>query len=161
MATFAKNEPDSNRALEQHRATELLGGTNVFPHSLDDALDVHEMLLRGLPLAALTHLIDNLSVIHKTAVLEKVVGMSLRTFQRHKDSPSKPLNQAQSGRVWTFAVILSKATALLGSQTEAESWMQQPASGLSQRRPIDLLATVVGVEIVEEFLHRLEYGVYA
>ena len=146
--------------MELHRATELLGGKKVFQHSLDDALDVHEMLLQGLPLAALTHLIDNLSVIHKTAVLEKVVGMSLRTFQRHKDSASKPLNQAQSGRVWKFAMILAKATAIFGSQADAENWMEQPASGLNQRRPIDLLATVVGVEIVEEFLDRLEYGVH-
>jgi uncharacterized protein (DUF2384 family) len=32
---------------------------------------------------------------------------------------------------------------------------------LNQRRPIDLLATTAGVELVEEFLERLEYGVYA
>ena len=28
-------------------------------------------------------------------------------------------------------------------------------------RPIDLLATTAGVEIVEQYLERLEYGVYA
>ena len=31
-------------------------------------------------------------------------------------------------------------------------------SGLNQRRPIDLFATAIGIEIVEEFLQRLEYG---
>jgi len=160
MEAFAKNEPNSNRAVELHRATELLGGKKVFQHSLDDALDVHEMLLQGLPLAALTHLIDNLSVIHKTAFLEKVIGMSLRTFQRHKDSASKPLNKMQSDRIWKFATVLSEATAMFGSQAAAEHWMEQPAIGLNQRRPIDLLATSVGVEVVEEFLERLHYGVY-
>ena len=126
MAAFAKNEPPSVRALQIHRATELLGGKDVFPHSLDDALDVHEMLQRGLSSTALTHLIDNLSVIPQTAVLEKVVGMSLRTFQRRKDSPSKPLNQTQSGRVWTFAMILAKATAIFGSQAKRNSgWDSQ------------------------------------
>ncbi len=161
MAASARNQPYSNPAVELHRATELLGGKKVFQHPLDDALDVHEMLLQGLPLAALTHLIDNLSVIHKTVLLEKVVGMSLRTFQRRKDSLSKPLNQAQSGRAWKFAMILAEATAIFGSQAEAENWMEQPAIALNQRRPIDLLATAVGVGIVEEFLERLDYGVYA
>jgi len=32
---------------------------------------------------------------------------------------------------------------------------------LDQRCPIDLLTTPAGTEIVEEFLERLEHGVYA
>jgi putative toxin-antitoxin system antitoxin component (TIGR02293 family) len=86
--------------------------------------------------------------------------MSLRTFQRRKESASKPLNKGQSGRAWKFAIILSEATEIFGSQAEAENWMASPASGLNQPRPMDLLATAAGVEIVEEFLERLEYGVY-
>jgi uncharacterized protein (DUF2384 family) len=31
---------------------------------------------------------------------------------------------------------------------------------LNQRRPIDLIATPAGVEMVENFLERLDYGVY-
>ncbi|MBB3149370.1 putative toxin-antitoxin system antitoxin component (TIGR02293 family) [Phyllobacterium trifolii] len=161
MAAFGRNPPDSDRAVELRRATELLGGNKVLQHSLENMLNVHEMLLQGLPISALTHLIDNLSAIHKSVVLEKVVGMGLRTFQRRRDSPWKPLNQAQSGRAWKFAMILVKATAIFGSQAAAENWMQQPASGLNQRCPIDLLATVAGVEIVEGFLERLQYDVYA
>ncbi|TIU87949.1 MAG: DUF2384 domain-containing protein, partial [Mesorhizobium sp.] len=30
-----------------------------------------------------------------------------------------------------------------------------------QRRPIDLLATPAGVGLLEDYLERLEYGVYA
>ncbi|TIY10108.1 MAG: DUF2384 domain-containing protein, partial [Mesorhizobium sp.] len=40
-------------------------------------------------------------------------------------------------------------------------WLERPAIGLDQRRPIDLLATPAGVELVEDYLERLEYGVYA
>jgi len=50
---------------------------------------------------------------------------------------------------------------VLGSQDEAEQWLERPAIGLNQRRPIDLLATAAGTEIVEDFLRRLECGVYA
>jgi len=32
--------------------------------------------------------------------------------------------------------------------------------GLNGERPIDLLATRAGAEIVENFLNQLEYGVY-
>lgn len=85
----------------------------------------------------------------------------MRTYQRRKDTPSKPLSQEQSGRTWKFAEILAKATDVLGSQAEAEQWLERPAIGLDQRRPIDLLSTPAGIELVEDYLERLEYGVYA
>jgi hypothetical protein len=65
------------------------------------------------------------------------------------------------GRAWKFAEILAKATDVLGTQAEAEQWLERPAIGLDQRRPIDLLGTPAGVELVEDYLERLEYGVYA
>jgi putative toxin-antitoxin system antitoxin component (TIGR02293 family) len=146
--------------IELERVAELLGGARVLRHKLSNSLDAHEMLLQGLPGKALSHLLENLQVLDKATSLEKGVGMSLRTFQRHKDAPAKVLSPEQSGRTWKFAEILAKATAVLGSRQEAEQWLERPAIGLDQRRPIDLLATPAGVEIVEDFLQRLVYGVY-
>ena len=60
-----------------------------------------------------------------------------------------------------MAEILTKATAVFGTQQEAEQWLERAAIGLDQRRPIDLLATPAGAKIVEDFLDRLEFGVYA
>jgi putative toxin-antitoxin system antitoxin component (TIGR02293 family) len=54
---------------------------------------------------------------------------------------------------------LAKASAVFGSQGEAERWLVRPAIGLNQHRPIDLLATPAGMEVVDEILQRLEYGV--
>jgi putative toxin-antitoxin system antitoxin component (TIGR02293 family) len=146
--------------VELQRVAELLGGMRILHHELSSPLDAHELLVQGLPGKALSHLVENLTVIQQTAAFEKAVGMSLRTFQRRKKAPTMPLSQEQSGRTWKFAEILAKATRVFGSQQEAEQWLEQPAIGLDQRRPIDLLATPAGVEIVEDFLKRLEYGVY-
>lgn len=152
---------EASTAADVGRVATLLGGARVLRRSLNNPLDAHEMLLEGLPGKALRHLVDSFVVLQKTALLEKAVGMSLRTFQRHKDAPSRPLNQEQSGRTWKFAEILARAIAVFGSQEEAERWLERPAIGLDQRCPIDLLATPPGVEIVEDFLERLAYGVYA
>jgi putative toxin-antitoxin system antitoxin component (TIGR02293 family) len=147
-------------AMELQRVAALLGGAEILQHPLRHPLDAHEMLLQGLPGKALDYLIGNLTIIRRTDSLEKAVGMSLRTFQRRKDAPTKPLNQEQSGRTWKFAEILAKASEVFGSQEEAEQWLERPAIGLDQRCPIDLLATPAGVELVEDFLERLAYGVY-
>src|SRR4051812_12149160 len=143
----------------QHVA-DWLGGSRVLRHRLSTRFDAHEMLLHGLPGAALLHLVGRLNTLQRSDSFEKAIGMSLRTIQRHKESPAKSLSPEQSGRAWKLAEILAKATAVLGSQGEAEQWLQRPAMGLDQRRPIDLLATPAGMEIVEDFLGRLKYGVY-
>ena len=161
MAITAKAPPLAAGGSELQKIEALLGGSRILVRRLTNALDAHELLLHGLPAAALDHLVGNLVVIGKNETLEKAVGMSLRTWQRRKDTPSKPLSQEQSGRAWKFAEILAKATDIFGSQAEAEQWLERPAVGLDQRRPIDLLGTPAGIELVEDHLDRLEYGVYA
>jgi putative toxin-antitoxin system antitoxin component (TIGR02293 family) len=161
MAVREKPAELTAEAVELQQVVSLLGGGRVLRHAPRSTIDAHQMLLGGLPETALRHLLDKLLVLAKTESLEKAVGMSLRTFQRLKDAPGKHLSVEQSGRTWKFAGILARATAVLGSQQEAELWLERPAIGLNQERPIDLLQTPAGVELVETFLRRLEYGVYA
>jgi putative toxin-antitoxin system antitoxin component (TIGR02293 family) len=101
-----------------------------------------------------------------------VIGLSRSRLEDHR-CPSrhhisanaafsaKSLSPEQSGRTWKVAEILTKATSILGPKEEAEQWLERPAMGLDQRKPIDPLTTPAGVELVEDFLVRLEYGVYA
>lgn len=155
-----EREAAATEVVEIRRVAALLGGSAVLRHRLRDPLDVHEVLSHGLPAAALTRLVANVPLLRDQTFLESAVGMSLRTVQRFKVAPGKSLSKEQSGRAWKFAEILAKATEVFGSQEEAEQWLERPAIGLDQRRPIDLLATPAGVRLVEDFLGRLKYGVY-
>ncbi|MFD2232909.1 antitoxin Xre/MbcA/ParS toxin-binding domain-containing protein [Phaeospirillum tilakii] len=58
------------------------------------------------------------------------------------------------------AVGVDEVVKLLGGREEAERWLEQPALGLDRRRPIELLATPAGTQLVEDYLTRLEYGVH-
>ena len=62
------------------------------------------------------------SFLKNETIFEKAVGMSLRTFQRRKETPDKPLSVEQSGRAWSFAELFAKATAVLGAREDAERW---------------------------------------
>jgi putative toxin-antitoxin system antitoxin component (TIGR02293 family) len=142
------------------RIAALLGGDRVLRRHLETPLDAHEMLMTGLPGEALLHLVETFAILRRREPLEKATGISLRTVQRRRDTPVKLLSKEQSGRTWKLAEVLAKATAVFGSGEAAEQWLERPAIGLNQRRPIDLLATPAGMELVEDFLGRLEYGVY-
>jgi putative toxin-antitoxin system antitoxin component (TIGR02293 family) len=160
MNHLAAGESSVERA-RLARVAGLLGAPSTLRKVPQSALEAHEMLLRGLPTKALTHFVQNLVSLRWDESFAKAVGMSLRSYQRYASAIPKQLNPEQSGRTWKLAEILARATAVLGSKEEAEQWLERPATGLNQRRPIDLLATPAGLELVEDFLARLEYGVYA
>jgi putative toxin-antitoxin system antitoxin component (TIGR02293 family) len=121
-------------------------------------LDMHKQLREGLEVRSVKHLIGTLSAIPRNEALT-AFGVSWRTIERK--ARKKPLSPEQSGRVFKFAEVLAKATDVFGSQEEAEAWLSRPAVGLNRQRPIDLLETAAGVELVESFLTRLDYGVYS
>jgi putative toxin-antitoxin system antitoxin component (TIGR02293 family) len=137
-----------------------LGGRRILHQQPSSRLEVHDLILQGLPAGVLRYLVEGTEILRQPASMEKALGMSVRTFQRHRDAPTKPLSQEQIGRVWEFVEILAKATSVLESKQEAEQWLTRPATGLEQRRPLDLLATPEGRRLVEELLERMEYGVY-
>lgn len=140
----------------------LFGGEKGLKHDVSSPIAVHELILTGIPGKALERLVKQLPTIADNRdAFEKAFGMSERTYQRHKADKTKVLSPEQSSRTWNFARLLAKAAAVLGSQAEAEAWMLQPALGLEGRRPIDLLATAAGSDLVREYLERLDYGVYA
>ncbi|WP_461321142.1 type II RES/Xre toxin-antitoxin system antitoxin [Bradyrhizobium diazoefficiens] len=157
-------ETDRPQPIEKTRlaaVASLLGAPSTFRKVPQSPLEAHEMLLNGLPSKALLHLVENLALLRWDDSFAKAIGMSHRTYQRHASAGAKPLSPEQSGRTWKLAEVLAKTTSIFGSMLEAEQWLGRPAIGLNQHKPIDLLATPAGVELVEDFLVRLERGVYA
>jgi putative toxin-antitoxin system antitoxin component (TIGR02293 family) len=137
----------------------FLGGKQVFKKTITSKLDVHEVILKGIPGGALTYMVEHIKTM-KPADLVQALGVSIRTVQRRTGAPQRPLSQDQGGRAWKFAEVLTKATDVFGTQSDAEKWLTTPAVALDQRRPVDLLSSPAGVEMVEQLLGRLEYGVY-
>jgi putative toxin-antitoxin system antitoxin component (TIGR02293 family) len=60
----------------------------------------------------------------------------------------------------TILDVIEQATKILGSREAAENWINSPQLGLERRRPVDLLATAEGEQLVATLLGRIEYGVY-
>jgi putative toxin-antitoxin system antitoxin component (TIGR02293 family) len=159
---FVRRDEVTDETEELGRIAALLGGERVLGRALHSRLDAHMVIYKGLPSGALFYFVRQLGTLQTDTGLETVLGMTKRTLQRYRAAAGKkPLNPELSGRMWQAAEILAKATAVLGSQEEAEQWLERPAIGLDQHRPIDLLSTPTGIKIVEEFLDRVRYGVYA
>ena len=55
-------------------------------------------------------------------------------------------------------VDLSLASRRRGSDDEARRWVREPAVALEQQRPIDLVATEEGSQLVLDYLDKIEHG---
>lgn len=137
------------------RTTDLLGGPRLLGREPVTSLDVHDMLLAGLPTSALESLLGRFHVLHQPEVLRHIVGVTPEDLQR-----DGPLDVALGNRAWALASFLAQALDIFESHEVAERWLVTPAMGLNHRKPISLLATSEGIATVEGYLSRLEFGVY-
>ncbi|NNB42333.1 MULTISPECIES: antitoxin Xre/MbcA/ParS toxin-binding domain-containing protein [Pseudomonas] len=142
-------------ALPSPMVRGLLPGTDA-----DDPMAVFRATQLGFSLGAVIELVESVEAFKRYNVLSKIVGFSERTLARRLKNQEQALTPEQSARALHYAQVLEKAEAVLGSRALAEDWMTQPALGLDGEVPIDLLANPVGYELVTDFLHRLEFGVY-
>lgn len=141
---------------EATQLAERLGVPKILGRS-PSLIKVHEVLYAGLPRRAMLNAIPEGFPMPE---LLAAFGISLRTFMRLKKDPAKPLDPDQSARVWRFAELLAKAEDVLGTRELAVEWMLEPAMALEKRRPIDLLTTSVGAQLVDDVIERIRYGVY-
>jgi putative toxin-antitoxin system antitoxin component (TIGR02293 family) len=141
------------------KALSLLGGSRLLKHKPSSQAEVHAAVVGGIPYSVLFFLTDNIKGFAEEDVAN-VLGVSTRTLRRQKDAPGKAMPADLGSKTWLFAEILAKAEDVMGSKDDAERWMVEEAMGLDGARPIDLLRTLQGANLVSQFLERLKYGVY-
>ena len=151
--------PGEGGAAVSAGAIEFMGGRRLFRQWPQNRAEIHGALVKGLPYAVLVNIVDHLSALSADQIAD-AVGISARTLRRQKDQPDKPMPADLASKTWLFAETLSQASTVFGSRDAAERWMARPAMGLDGARPIELLRTLQGAELVTEFLGRLEHGVY-
>jgi putative toxin-antitoxin system antitoxin component (TIGR02293 family) len=123
------------------------------------ALEAHDLVTRGLSVDQARELMESFQYIDRATVL-KIMGISERTLQRAR-AAAKPLDSNATDRSLRLAAVTGQAISVLGSQVAAERWLASPALGLDRRRPIDLLQSSEGTNLVKTLLTRMDHGVYA
>jgi putative toxin-antitoxin system antitoxin component (TIGR02293 family) len=151
-----RRQPASHLRLPRRQTT----GTTMFQIAKGlSPLQAHDLVTEGLPVDRARELMASFLYIDRDTVL-KAMGISERTLQRAKTA-DRPLDSNASDRSLRLAAVAERAIEVLGSQEAAERWLAAPAIGLDQRRPIDLLQSSEGTELVKTLLTRMDYGVYA
>ena|SRR5690606_12955513 len=128
------------------KVARLLGGSRVLERRIRTAIDLHEVLERGLPLQSLQFFVENRRHLATEDVLEFVLG---RRRKAHRCLPVR-LGRHQTDRLFVLADALANAADVIRSMRKAEKWVVSPLepADMGGRRPLDLLTTSIGEKIV-------------
>jgi len=149
---------DSPEASYRHVARLFSSRPSTFRVSSPIAL--HECIRTGLPRSWAVYFLETHHLPFEDSL--RALNISSRTYHRFKaGGDNTPMDPDQSARLWNYGEVLAKAEEVLGTREAALDWLSSEAIGLEGRRPLDLLQTPQGTEIVKTLLERMEYGVYS
>lgn len=164
MPPTAETSPPSSDSSPTYELTNrLLGGRAVLRRPIRDEVEAHLRICEGLPTRALVRLSRDLRGT-TTPNLVAILGISPRSFRRRKEAverdPAAKLSIYEGSQLWKFTELLARAAQVLGSKDAAEKWLSSPQIGLDGRRPVELLTTAPGADLVKDQLLRMEFAVY-
>lgn len=123
-------------------------------------LRAHDLVTKGVSVAVAKQVMGAFQIIDETQLYD-VLGISQKTMRRRSVSATKTLDPNSSDRALRLVSVTSQAIDVLGSQEAAERWLASPAIGLDRRKPLDLLQSTEGTQMVKTLLTRMDYGVYS
>ena len=135
----------------------FLGGECVLPDHPNTPLDWIELVRGGLPAAALQEILRRTRLSQST--LSAALSIPARTLARSKREGS--FSPEVSVKIVRFARIAARAEDVFGDAESSLAWLQSPNRSLGGLRPLFLLDTDIGAEMVFDALGRIEHGVFA
>jgi putative toxin-antitoxin system antitoxin component (TIGR02293 family) len=136
------------------KVAETLGGPRILREKLSTIADLQRAVGRGLPYAALKHLIRHFPDRQKTRVQQIVMPRS--TLQRREEEGK--LRPAESERLERIARIATLAEQVWESPEDAQRFLTTPHPLLDNQAPLDLAASDLGTRRVETLLWKLEHS---
>ena len=134
----------------------LLGGTKTIKSKVHNELDLILLTRAGLPKKSLDTLSAKLGISMER--LSRLLNISLRTLQRKKDTDHLSIHVSE--QILAIAEVVIRGIEVLGSQQSLEIWLHSQLAFLNNRKPIDIMDTTIGTQLLLKILGRIEHGVY-
>jgi putative toxin-antitoxin system antitoxin component (TIGR02293 family) len=133
----------------------LLGGYEVIGHAARTDMDLYEISRNGLPKKALLHLAANLKV--SLRAMCQLLNVAERTIQRKADQDL--LDCSTTEQVLQLAEVFSRGQEVFGASARFQQWINTTNLALGGKRPMELLQSRFGMQMVLDELGRIEYGI--
>lgn len=143
--------------MQYSQVADILGGRKVLGRSLRTRMDFVELGGAGITKDAASHLARYLSL--SLAGVARLLPVTPRTLQRY--GSGKRLSPAVSEQVLQLAEVVAMGAEVFGERENFLVWLSLPSAPLGDRKPIDLLSSRFGAEMVIDELGRIAHGIPA
>jgi putative toxin-antitoxin system antitoxin component (TIGR02293 family) len=115
----------------------------------------------GFTLNDVRAMLDASGLLSTKQIMGRIMSRSSRTIQRQIRSkhPTR-LTPQQSAVAFQYAKVFEQATLVFGTQQLAEKWLSRPCRFLEGNVPLEMIDNSLGFQVVEDYLWRIQYGVY-
>lgn len=135
----------------------ILGGEKTLRRKIKNQMDWIELIDTGVTKSALSSLAGSLNFsMHQLAGLLPVTE---RTIQRY--SPGEHFNAVVSEHIIQIAEVAAKGAEVFKDKEAFNTWLNLPNKALANRKPVTLLKTKFGADMVIDLLVRIEHGTYS
>jgi putative toxin-antitoxin system antitoxin component (TIGR02293 family) len=141
--------------MELSQVARILGGQKVLGMRLRSRMDLVELANRGLTKDAVSNLARHLSLSLKD--MAALLPVTERSLQRY--TSKHHLNPTVSEQVLQIAEAVARGTQAFGGKDGFLAWANQPNTALSDKRPLELLGSRFGTDLVLDELGRIEHGI--
>jgi len=118
-------------------------------------LDFVELSKKGVSKKGLSALADHLKL--GLPLMAELLSINVRTIQRY--ASEKVFPRTVSEHILRIAIITVRGEEAFGSRESFRSWLNAPNTALGDKKPLDLLASDFGRDMVLDELGRLEHGI--
>ncbi|GAH83563.1 unnamed protein product [marine sediment metagenome] len=135
----------------------LLGGSEVLGHKIHTKMDLYELGKAGITKKALINLSQNINM--SIGSISNILHIAERTLQRKKDFDL--LNESISEHIIQIAEVYSRGNEVFDTIEDFQVWISASSKALGNKKPIELLSSRYGAQMVLDELGRIEYGVFS
>lgn len=125
------------------------------------AMAVYRLITKGFSLKDLLGMLSLLDPVLVAKVISRTTGKSARTIQRlsRREVPVQ-LTAHQSAIALQYAKVLERALNVFGTMDLVQSWLSRPCNRLDGEVPLNIIDSPLGFQAVQDYLERIEYGLY-
>lgn len=124
----------------------------------DNKIKLNQLIMSGLPYSLFE------TMRYKTPFTKDewagFLDISIKTLDRYKQS-NKHFKVSQSEKIVGMMEVLERGVNVFGKMEIFKHWLYSTIPAFSDTRPIDLLITSYGRELVLDELTRIEHGIFA
>ncbi len=134
-----------------------LGGETVLQHPVRHEFDLIDVIEKGLPIEALTYFQNTIGFTNKA--MSHILAMSESTYQRRVKAKTN-LTKEETEKVIALTEVYEKGIEVFENQADLDEWLNDKIPSLQNRKPIDLLDSMMGRKQVMTVLNAILHGVY-